>query len=203
MRTVEFNGQTVTPGKVVCVGKNYAAHIEEMNSAVPDHMVVFMKPNSAIGDELYAERGETLHYEGEICLLIKDNTVAGVGFGLDLTKRKLQGKLKDAGLPWERCKAFDGAALFSDFVPAPSSLNNLVLELWVDGELRQRGGVDLMLYRPATILDELHTFTTLHDGDIVMTGTPSGVGPVKAGEHFEGRLFDGDNELVSVGWIAL
>ncbi len=203
MRTVDFNGHTVTPGKIVCVGKNYAAHIEEMNSAVPEQMVVFMKPNAAIGDELHAELGETLHYEGEICLLIKDDIIAGIGFGLDLTKRKLQGKLKDAGLPWERSKAFDNAALFSQFVSAPPSLDNVVLELWVDGELRQRGGTDLMLYRPATILDELHTFTTLDDYDIIMTGTPSGVGPVKAGEHFEARLLDGDKELVSVGWIAI
>ncbi len=202
MRSVEFDGQTVVPGKVVCVGKNYVAHIEEMNSAVPEQMVVFMKPNSAIGDQLFAEQGEPLHYEGEICLLIRDDVVAGVGFGLDLTKRGTQAKLKAAGLPWERSKAFNGAALFSSFVPAPASLGDLVLELWVDGELRQRGGVDLMMYRPASILDELHSFTTLDDNDIVMTGTPAGVGEVKAGEHFEGRLLNGDQELVSVGWIA-
>jgi 2-keto-4-pentenoate hydratase/2-oxohepta-3-ene-1,7-dioic acid hydratase in catechol pathway len=202
MRYVEFAGETLSPGKVVCVGKNYVAHIEEMNSAVPEQMVVFCKPNSSIGDTLRAEAGEALHYEGEICLLIRDDIVAGVGFGLDLTKRATQTKLKNAGLPWERSKAFDGAALFSQFVPAPASLGNLVLELWVDGELRQRGGVDLMLYRPAVILDELHTFMSLDDNDIVMTGTPAGVGEVKAGQHFEGRLFDGEQELVSVGWIA-
>lgn len=203
MRTVDFNGTAVVPNKIVCVGKNYVAHIEEMNSVIPENMVVFMKPNAAIGDTLYATLGETLHYEGEICLLMRDDVVAGVGFGLDLTKRAAQAKLKDAGLPWERSKSFDGAALFSQFVPAPQSLNGLVLELWVDGELRQRGGVDLMMYRPASILDELRSFTTLDDNDIVMTGTPAGVGPIKAGEHFEGRLFDGERELVSVGWIAL
>ena len=203
MNTVDFNDETVTPSKIVCVGKNYVAHIEEMQSAVPDHMVVFMKPNSAIGSQLQAEAGETLHYEGEICLLMKDQRVAGVGFGLDLTKRGLQWKLKEAGLPWERAKAFDGSALFSPFVNAPESLDNLSLELRVDDELRQKGGVELMLYPPSTITEELSLFTTLEDYDIVMTGTPSGVGEVKAGEHFEARLFDGDTELLSVGWIAI
>ena len=202
MRTVEFEGETVTPGKVVCVGKNYVAHIEEMQSPVPEQMVVFIKPNTAIGDRLRASAGEPLHYEGEICLLIRDDVIRGIGFGLDLTKRATQSTLKEAGLPWERSKAFDGAALFSQFVPAPESLTNVVLELWVDGELRQRGGVDLMMYRPATILNEIHTFITLDDNDIVMTGTPAGVGEIKPGEHFEGRLLDGDRELVSVGWIA-
>jgi 2-keto-4-pentenoate hydratase/2-oxohepta-3-ene-1,7-dioic acid hydratase in catechol pathway len=192
MRSVEFEGSTVCPGKVVCVGKNYVAHIEEMNSPVPEQMVVFLKPNTAIGDRLRAFAGEPLHYEGEICLLMRDDVIAGIGFGLDLTKRATQAKLKAAGLPWERSKAFDGAAVFSQFVPAPASLANVVLELWVDGELRQRGGVELMMYRPATILDELHTFMTLDDNDIVMTGTPAGVGEIKPGEHFEGRLLDGD-----------
>ncbi len=201
--TVDVLGTLVQPGKILCVGKNYAAHIEEMGGAVPDDMVVFMKPASAVTDTLYASLGETLHYETEICLLIRDDKVAAVGLGLDLTKRDLQGRLKQAGLPWERSKAFDGSALFSGFVAAPISLGSLVLELWVDGELRQRGGSEQMLYRPATILDELRTFVTLNDNDIIMTGTPSGVGPVQAGEHFEARLLNGNEELVNVGWIAV
>jgi len=203
MNTVLFSGSTVTPSKILCVGKNYAAHIEEMNSVPAEDMVVFMKPNTSIGDTLYAERGETLHYEGEICLLMQDDNVAGIGFGLDLTKRATQSKLKEAGLPWERSKAFEGSALFSEFVPAPDNLDNLLLELWVDGELRQRGGVDLMLYGPETILSELRSFVPFVDNDIVMTGTPSGVGAVKAGERFEGRVFNGDEELLRVDWLAV
>lgn len=202
MRTVEFAGEPVNIGKIVCIGKNYVAHIEEMGTPIPEQMVVFNKPNTAIGDRLHAALDEPLHYEGEICLLIRDNGIAGVGFGLDLTKRQTQSRLKKAGLPWERSKAFDGSALFSSFVPAPDDLANLVLELWVDDALRQRGGVELMLYRPATILDELHSFMTLDDNDVIMTGTPSGVGEIQAGEHFRGRLLDGDRELVSVAWVA-
>jgi len=203
MRTVSFNNKPVSPSKIVCVGKNYVAHIEEMQTAIPDHMVVFMKPNSAIGEQLHAEAGETLHYEGEICLLTKNQQIVGVGFGLDLTKRGLQWKLKEAGLPWERSKAFDGSALFSPFIAAPASLDKLALELRVNGELRQQGGVELMLYPPVTIMNELDSFTTLDDYDIVMTGTPAGVGAVNAGDHFEARLFDGQTELLSVGWIAI
>lgn len=197
-----FRQQAIQPGKILCVGKNYRAHIEEMHSVVPDHMVVFMKPGNAIGNELYAELDETLHYEAEICLLIDNDKVAGVGFGLDLTKRGLQAKLKDAGLPWERAKAFDGAALFSDFVEAPEDLSGLSVELRVNGELRQQGGVPLMLYPPTTILEELRGFTRLCDGDVIMTGTPAGVGPVRAGDHFEGRILNGEHVLVAASWMA-
>ena len=202
MTTVIFDGEPIRPGKVVCVGKNYAAHIEEMASVRAENMVVFMKPATSIGTTLHAQLGEALHYEGEICLLMKDGAVAGVGFGLDLTKRETQSKLKAAGLPWERSKAFTGSALFSEFVPAPKDLTRLGVELTVDGELRQRGDVSLMLYPPDVILKELNQFLVLEDYDVIMTGTPAGVGTVLAGEQFQGRVKDGDNELVSGTWVA-
>ena len=128
--------------------------------------------------------------------------VAGIGFGLDLTKRGLQWTLKKAGLPWERAKAFDGSALFSDFVPAPANLDNVRLELWIDGACRQKGGSNNMLYPPTIMLSELAKFTTLEDYDIVMTGTPAGVGEVTQGAKFEGRIFDGDRELIRAIWQA-
>ena len=202
MTTVIFDGEPIRPGKVVCVGKNYAAHIEEMASVPAENMVVFMKPATSIGTTLHAQLGEALHYEGEICLLMKDGAVAGVGFGLDLTKRETQSKLKAAGLPWERSKAFSGSALFSEFVPAPADLTRLGVELSVDGELRQKGDVSLMLYPPDVILKELNQFLVLEDYDVIMTGTPAGVGTVLAGEQFQGRVKDGDNELVSGTWVA-
>ena len=202
MRTLLFNGRSVHPSKIMCVGKNYAAHIEEMNSVPSDLMTLFMKPNSSITDELTSYRSEPVHFEGEICLLIEHNRVAGIGFGLDLTKRATQATLKAAGLPWERSKAFEGAALFSSFVDAPASLENIVLELSIDGELRQRGGTQHMLYSPSVILQELQTFLPLEDGDIIMTGTPAGVGPIEQGATFTGRILDGERELVSAQWIA-
>ena len=203
MRSIQFENQSITPCKIVCIGKNYAAHIEEMNSAVPEQMVVFMKPNSAIGTTLRAVADEPLHYECEICLLVKNGDILGIGVGLDLTKRDLQGKLKQAGLPWERAKAFDGAALFSEFIAAPVDPLELRLELWVDRALRQRGEATAMLYQPSVIVGELNTFLTLDDFDVIMTGTPAGVGPIAVGEHFEARLLQSDSTLISASWTAL
>ena len=202
MNTITFKGREIRPGKVICVGKNYAAHISEMDSVPAEEMVVFMKPNSSIGDTLMAEIGEPIHYEGEICLLIERGEAVGVAFGLDLTKRATQSKLKAAGLPWERSKAFNGSALFSEFVTAPEDLNKLGVELLVNEVLRQKGDVSLMLYPPSVILEELKHFLTLEDFDIVMTGTPAGVGPVRAGERFRGRVLNGETELIGQEWPA-
>ncbi len=202
MGAVVFRGQSVRPGKVVCVGKNYPAHIEEMSSVPSEDMVVFMKPATSIGTVLFAALDEPLHYEGEICLLMQGGEVVGVGFGLDLTKRDTQAKLKAAGLPWERSKAFTGSALFSEFVTAPQDLTQLGVELVVDDAVRQKGDVSLMLYPPGVILEELNQFLVLEDFDIVMTGTPAGVGAVQAGERFCGRVLHGEQELVSAEWLA-
>ena len=202
MTAILFGKREIRPGKIICVGKNYAAHIEEMNSVPSEQMTVFMKPATSITTELVAERDEPVHFEGEICLLIKNGGFSGVGFGLDLTKRTLQSKLKKAGLPWERAKAFDGSALFSPFVVAPENLNELVMELHIDNELRQRGSPPQMLYPPGVILEELTRFLTLEDGDIIMTGTPSGVGPITKGSQFHGRILLNDIEITGASWTA-
>ncbi len=202
MTAIQFNGKPVRPGKVICVGRNYAAHISEMDSVPAENMVVFMKPATSIGTELHSILDEPLHYEGEICLLVQHDNIAGIGFGLDLTKRATQSKLKDAGLPWERSKAFTGSALFSEFVQAPEDLSQLGLELRVNDALRQKGDVSLMLYPLAVILEELRQFLTLEDGDIIMTGTPAGVGPVQSGECFDGRVLAGEQVLARAVWQA-
>ncbi len=203
MHTVTVNGTPVTPSKIVCVGRNYVAHIRELGNEIPQDMVVFNKPNSAIGTTLHARaEGEPLHYEGEIVLMVEGGEFTAVGFGLDLTRRELQGKLKKNGLPWERAKAFDGAALFSDFVTLPANPDALTLELAVDGAMRQAGGVHMMIYKPATILAELRKFTTLEDGDLVMTGTPEGVGVIHTGERFQGSVLVAGEVLVSATWVA-
>lgn len=202
MTAIQFNGKPVRPGKVICVGRNYAAHISEMDSVPAENMVVFMKPATSIGTELHSILDEPLHYEGEICLLVQHDNIAGIGFGLDLTKRATQSKLKDARLPWERSKAFTGSALFSEFVQAPEDLSQLGLELRVNDALRQKGDVSLMLYPLAVILEELRQFLTLEDGDIIMTGTPAGVGPVQSGECFDGRVLAGEQVLAQAVWQA-
>lgn len=203
MQSISVNGAPVTPSKIVCVGRNYVAHIEELGNEIPRDMVVFNKPNSAISNELLSELdGENLHYEGEIVLLVQGGEFTAVGFGLDLTRRELQSALKKKGLPWERAKAFDGAALFSEFVALPEDILALSLQLDVDGQTRQTGGVDMMIYRPATILEELGKFITLEDGDLVMTGTPAGVGAIAQGELFQGRILAQDRDLVRAEWRA-
>ncbi len=203
MQQISFDGRAVTPSKIVCIGRNYVAHIEELGNEVPEDMVVFNKPNSAITDILRSQMaGEVLHYEGELAFLVEGGTLAGVGFGLDLTKRGLQSRLKEKGLPWERAKAFDGAALFSDFAPLKGRLEDLTLQLEVDGTLRQSGGVPLMIYKPDTILRELAHYTTLDDGDIIMSGTPAGVGEIHTGEEFSGRVLQKGRVLAAATWVA-
>ena len=100
MNHVTFGNRHLRPSKIVCIGKNYAAHIEEMRSQPSDLMTVFMKPNAAISDVLVAHREEPIHFEGEICLLIEEGRIAGIGFGLDLTKRATQAELKAALIDW-------------------------------------------------------------------------------------------------------
>ncbi|MBT4519184.1 MAG: fumarylacetoacetate hydrolase family protein [Halieaceae bacterium] len=203
MHSVTVKGQRVYPSKIVCVGRNYVEHIKELGNEVPDHMVVFNKPNSALTNTLHARLGEPLHYEGELAFAIENGTIAAVGFGLDLTKRGLQSSLKKKGLPWERAKAFDGAALLGAFVALPPVIETLSLRLTVDGATRQAGGVDLMMYKPATIVTELRQFMSLEDGDIIMTGTPAGVGVVQAGECFVGQVLADQEILVEANWTAV
>ena len=203
MKSIICGTKKVTPSKILCVGRNYVEHITELGNEVPENMVVFAKPNSAISDALHSTHlKEKLHYEGEICFMIENGQPAAVGFGLDLTKRETQAALKNKGLPWERAKAFDGAALFSEFVPVTGGNAEITIKLFINQELRQHGSTAQMMYKPADILAELKTFSTLEDGDIIMTGTPSGVGTVETGDLFRGVIFLGDEELVSKSWQA-
>lgn len=203
MQHILVNKHAVVPSKLVCIGRNYAAHAAELGNDIPDEMVVFGKPNSSVGTELRSQfAGETLHFETEICLLIRAGRFAAVGVGLDLTRRETQNKLKAKGLPWERCKAFDGSALFSEFVDFDGDLSSLRLELEIDGEMAQSGSATQMLFPPETILSGLAEFTTLNDDDVVMTGTPEGVGAVVAGAVFDARVFSGDQLLASQRWVA-
>lgn len=203
MNTIQLESEHITPSKIVCIGRNYLEHIRELGNEMPDDMVIFNKPNSSLSGRLLAWRDEPLHYEGEICFMMRAGALHAIGFGLDLTQRELQSKLKAKGLPWERAKAFDGAACFSDFVAlGDTPLNSLSLQLEIDGELRQQGGYELMMYKPETILNGISRFMSLDDGDIIMTGTPKGVGQVKPGEHFIGRVLSGEKVLVSSEWIA-
>ena len=204
MKSVILDGQNVIPSKVVCVGRNYVEHIQELNNEMPTSMVIFMKPNSAISDVLKAGSNSPLHYEGEICFLIKNKQIAAVGFGLDLTDRALQSELKGKGLPWERAKAFDGAAVMSSFVSiSAADVSKLTMQLSINNVLVQEGTIDLMIYKPLTVIEEISLFATFEDNDIVMTGTPKGVGSYTQGDIFEGKIFLDGKEIVSSKWIAV
>lgn len=188
MNHVICDGKSIIPSKIVCVGRNYAEHIAELNNEVPEQMVLFVKPNSAISSVLRSYHQEPLHYEAELCFMVADGGFSAVGLGLDLTKRQLQSELKAKGLPWERAKGFDGSALFSAFVSIAPNSQQLAFTLHVDGTLRQQGDIGLMIHKPDTIYREISEFMTLNDGDIVMTGTPKGVGVINAEEVFTLQL---------------
>ncbi|MDA3812561.1 MAG: fumarylacetoacetate hydrolase family protein [Spirochaetaceae bacterium] len=203
MENIKVNGKFYKPGKIVCVGRNYVEHIQELGNEIPENMVIFLKPSTAISKKLLSEhRGEEIHYEGEISFLYQKGQFTAVSFGLDLTKRKLQTRLKEKGLPWERAKAFDGAALFSDFVSFNNDYSKLSLELYINEKLIQSAGTELMMYQPEQILEEITQFMTLQDGDIVMTGTPKGVGLIKKGLTFSGVIREGDHDLIKAQWIS-
>ncbi|QDP00551.1 fumarylacetoacetate hydrolase family protein [Thalassotalea sp. PS06] len=201
MQSILCNNRSICPSKIVCIGRNYVEHIEELGNSIPDEMVVFLKPNSAIRQQLRAVHQEPLHFEAELAFVYQQGRFSAVAAGLDLTKRGLQSKLKEKGLPWERAKAFDGSALFSEFVEI-DSVDDLSIELDIDGQRRQQGSVAMMMYSPAFILEQLREFITLEDGDIVMTGTPKGVGEVVAGSVFEARVKQDGKLLTSQKWQA-
>lgn len=203
MSSVKLGESLVQPTKILCVGRNYLEHIQELNNAIPDQMVVFSKPPSSITTQLRSFHQEPLHYEGEICFLVSEGKLFAVGVGLDLTKRDLQSSLKSKGLPWERAKAFDGSAVFSRFIPLEGlDVNQLEIELFINCVRVQKGSVSQMIYAPQVILDELKSYTTLCDGDIIMTGTPQGVGEVHPTDVFLARLKLGDKTLIEIEWVA-
>ncbi len=202
MNSIIFDGKEVFPSKIVCIGRNYVEHIEELNNEVQKQPVIFIKPNSSISHEICSSKYDIIHYEGEISFLINSNKLKGVGFGLDLTKREVQSKMKSKGLPWERAKSFDGAAVFSEFVTFGGNISDLRMELFINDCLVQHGGYDLMLNKPDEILHEANSFLSFEDGDIIMTGTPKGVGPINSGDKFIGKIFEKGNLLVECCWVV-
>ncbi|MCD6653235.1 MAG: fumarylacetoacetate hydrolase family protein [Sulfurovum sp.] len=199
MNAVRYGHQQIFPSKVVCIGRNYVEHIEELGNEIPAGMVVFNKPNSAISDRLYFVSEDT-RFEGEITFLIQKGKIAGVGFGLDLTRATLQNYLKSKGLPWERAKAFDCSAVLSEFVPFRGELDSLSMKLYVNDVLVQFATYKLMMYKPQTMLNEIESFMHLEDGDVIMSGTPKGVGTYAAGDRFLGQIYSYDVLILEKNW---
>jgi len=201
MQVVRYENSKLEVSKVICIGRNYVEHIEELGNEIPSSMVVFNKPNSAISDTLFYF-SEHCRFEGEICFLIQNNKIEGLGFGLDLTHADIQNHLKSKGLPWERAKAFDASAVLSDFIPYDVNVETLVMKLTINDVLVQFATYDLMMYKPDVMLSEIQNFMTFEDNDIIMTGTPKGVGTYKRGDRFLGQIFSNDTLLLEKEWVV-
>lgn len=204
MNKILLENSEIFPSKVLCIGRNYIEHIKELNNEVPQDMVFFIKPNSAISDKLiFPKNQNSCHYEAEISFLIEDSKISAVAFGLDLTLREVQSKLKEKGLPWERAKAFDGAAVFSQFVSFDGDISKLGIELYINGELRQKGDISMMINKPNDIITEARTFLSFEDGDILMSGTPKGVGAFKIGDVFVGKVLFEDKIIIEKEFLVV
>jgi len=202
---IPSTGQEFPIGKIVCLARNYAEHARELGNPLPDEPVLFMKPATAViadgGTVRIPAYSRECHYEVELALLIGKTArsvpleqalehLAGYGVAIDMTLRDVQERLKARGLPWEIAKGFDGACPLSDFVPAASIADpgNLGLRLRVNGEIRQNGTTADMIQGVAGIIAHVSGIFTLEPGDVILTGTPAGVGAVRPGETIEADI---------------
>jgi len=202
---IPATSQQFTIGKIVCLARNYAEHARELGNETPAAPVLFMKPATSVignGDTVRIPAySQECHYEVELAVLIgrecravsAENAmeyVAGYATAIDMTLRDVQNQLKAKGLPWEIAKGFDTSCPLSDFVPAPAVADphNLRLRLSVNGVLRQDGCSSDMLHRVPQIIAHVSAIFTLEPGDVILTGTPAGVGPVVAGDVMEAGI---------------
>lgn len=191
--------------KIICIGRNYVDHIAELKNEVPDEPVVFLKPDTAYNknrqDFYIPEFTQDLHYEAEIVLRVNkigkhiDEKFArryfdAISIGIDFTARDLQAKLKAKGLPWEKAKAFDFSAAVGDLAPADDypDMGNINFNLDINGKTVQQGNTGLTINNFNQIIAYASKFFTLKKGDLIFTGTPAGVGPVKIGDKLEGYI---------------
>lgn len=193
MKTILLNNTQHPVNNIYCIGRNYAEHIAELNNTPSDNPVVFLKPTTSLttSDKLTLPKfSNNIHHEVELVLYIgtdiDDNKtptlddVAGYAVGLDLTARDIQSELKAKGLPWTLAKGFRDGAWVSPFRAGIPNTHQLSLE--VNGQTRQNDTTDKMLYNYEYLLNFLHTHFGLRAGDLIFTGTPSGVGQLTAGD---------------------
>lgn len=191
--------------KIICIGRNYADHISELQNERPDAPVIFMKPDTAVVQKQFPfvipEFSNDVHHEVEVLVKIKkvgkyiDVKFAHkyydeIGLGIDFTARDLQSELKAKGLPWEKAKAFDGSAVIGDFVDKSefTSLDNINFELTSNGTVVQQGNTAQMLWKIDELIAYISQYFTLRTGDIIFTGTPKGVAKVNTDDVLEGYL---------------
>ncbi|MEM6895100.1 MAG: fumarylacetoacetate hydrolase family protein [Bacteroidota bacterium] len=191
--------------KLICIGRNYAAHAAELGNERPTEPVVFIKPDSAIlpkeQDFFIPEFSNEVHYEVEV--LVKINKVGKhiaqkfahkyydeIGLGIDFTARDVQQSLKAKGLPWEKAKGFDGAAVIGKWLPKSryENVDKLAFQLKKNQQVVQEGDTALMLWKIDELIAHVSTFFMLKKGDILFTGTPAGVGKVSPNDYLSGTL---------------
>ena len=199
--------------KLICIGRNYTDHIKELDNEKPTDPVVFLKPDTSIllkkQPFFIPDFSDDVHHEVEV--LVKINKVGKhidkkfahkyydeIGLGIDFTARDLQAQLKAKGLPWEKAKAFDGAAVIGKWLPKSKfqNLNNINFSLKKNEEIVQSGNTELMLWKMDELIEYVSKYFTLKIGDIIFTGTPAGVGKVFAEDQLKGYL--GDVEMFSI-----
>lgn len=191
--------------KIICIGRNYTKHIEELQNERPDEPVVFLKPDSAVllkqHPFVIPEFSDDIHHEVEILVRINkvgkyidtkfaNNYYDEIGLGIDFTARDLQAKLKEKGLPWEKAKAFDGSAVIGNFLSKKNfqSTENINFELRNNGNSVQKGNTSHMLWKIDELISYVSQFFTLKIGDILFTGTPEGVARVRSNDILEGYI---------------
>ncbi|PLX11325.1 MAG: 2-hydroxyhepta-2,4-diene-1,7-dioate isomerase [Marinilabiliales bacterium] len=197
--------------KIICIGRNYIDHAKELNNPVPKVPVFFMKPDTALIQKhnpfFYPEFSKDIHYETELVVKISKNGrhieerfahkyYDEIGIGLDLTARDIQSECKKKGLPWEIAKAFDNSAPLGDFKNKSEfeDLKKINFSLSINGEEKQKGNSSDMIFSFDQIIAYVSQFITLKLGDLIFTGTPAGVGPIKVEDHFE-AFIEGEKML--------
>ena len=197
--------------KIICIGRNYGAHAKELQNAVPDEPIVFMKPPTALlinnKPLYYPSFTDDLHYEVEVIIKIGKNVrhiepqfdsdyIEEIGLGIDFTARDIQAKQKAKGLPWEIAKAFDHSAVLGNFKPVSAFPNSFAFEfqLLKNDELVQQGNTEDCIFSFETLIVYVSKYFKLQMGDLIYTGTPAGVGPVVIGDKLEGKM------LTNEGW---
>ncbi len=191
--------------KIICIGRNYTAHIEELQNEKPADPVVFIKPDSAVlpkeQDFYIPEFSNDIHYEVEVLVKIKkvgkhinkkfaDKYYDEIGLGIDFTARDLQSQLKAKGLPWEKAKGFDGSAVIGEWLPKTNfkDVNNISFNLSKNDEVVQSGDTSLMLWKIDELISYVSKYFMLKKGDVIFTGTPAGVGRVMPNDYLSGSL---------------
>lgn len=191
--------------KIICIGRNYAEHAKELNSEIPEEPVFFLKPDTSLLKDnqpfYYPEFSKEIHHEVELVIKINkpgkniqlqfaNKYYDEIGIGIDFTARDIQAECKKKGLPWEKAKAFDGSAPIGKFLDKKqfADENNINFELMINGNSVQKGSTKNLLFSFDAILAHVSRFITLKTGDLIYTGTPEGVGPVKIGDRLEAYI---------------